>query len=407
MALATFSFHPPPPDPPPALPWDEVMRRAAEVPSVRALEEAAAEKRALDRGISGLGNPELSILAGSRFGANSNRGFDGEFSVLQPIPLAPVGEGRREAAGAESRLLEAQAALQVLDNRLAAAEAFCNLYGAEKALLEADRKVSLSQELLSKMEEGRKAGAFTSLDVATTRAYVARSRLERLDVEGEVFDRGIDLARVLASERGAPLRTDGVLPPISLPRRERWEDFLSSLEYLPARLVQRLDLQTRSAKVREREIEGKAFTLGVGGTVLQEGPKDHAVLGTVRLTVPLFERNLRERGSLGAERRIAEGDLAQGGAQARSYLISLFHEVDHAEEIYRVAMDELLPAAEESARLSGISFAEGQTTLLELLVARETLSDVRAQVHRAEADRALARARLSLVLAALTTESQE
>jgi outer membrane protein TolC len=71
------------------------------------------------------------------------------------------------------------------------------------------------------------------------------------------------------------------------------------------------------------------------------------------------------------------------------------HDVDHTALVLRLAEDELLPAAEESARLTALSYRANQVILLDLFHALDELAEVRARVHQARADHALARVRLS------------
>src|SRR5690606_4554518 len=106
--LAFMATEPHEPAPRAAITWEEAFRRALEAPGIAAVRAAVQERRELDGKISGLGNPEVELVAGVRKG-EVDQGFDGEVTVIQPFPLAPVGAGRRNAARAETRLLDARA----------------------------------------------------------------------------------------------------------------------------------------------------------------------------------------------------------------------------------------------------------------------------------------------------------
>lgn len=375
--------------------WEEALRRAQGAPAIASAQSAVRERRDLDESIGGLGNPEVELLAGVRQG-EAERGFDGEVTIVQPIPLAPVGSERRNAARAETRLLDARARALLLERGLDVANAFCRLYAAERVREEAERAVTLAEEVFVAVERGQRAGAFTSQDVALARLHAGEVRLALLEAEGEAFDLGVDLGRAIQHAGPYPLATEGPLPLSELPPRGTWAEALAP-DRLPPMLLPMLEAEAARARLREREVEGRAFWMGVGGTALRE-IRERALLGAVRFTIPLFERNLRERGQLLAEARAQEGASAEGRTAANGLVASLIHEVEHSQEVYDLLRDVLVPISEENLRLSRLAFEAGEQTLLEVLRAHEEVIDLRGQLHRAEADRALARLRLALFL---------
>lgn len=373
------------------------MRLARESPSVRAARAAVRRKREVDAGITGLGNPEVGLSAGVRAG-EIDRGFEGEVSIVQPIPLAPLGSERREAARAESRQLDAEARAILLERGLEVAADFCALYAAERAVEGRRRGIELADELAEALERGREAEVFTSQQVAQARSRAASARLDHLAAEGEAFERGVELGRAILHPGPFPLSTAGPLPQVELPPRARWAAALAP-EKLPPVLVELLEAEAARARLREREVEGRAFWVGIGGTALRES-EERALLGTLSFTLPIFERDLRDRGRLLAEARTREGEGAEARVGAAALVASLIHEVDHAEAVHRLLADSLLVAAEEELRLVGLAFDAGEATLLEVLEAQERVVEVRIRAHRAEAERALARVRLALFLEA-------
>jgi len=378
--------------------WEEALRRAQEAPTIASARTAVRERRDLDERVGGLGNPEVELVAGVRKG-ELDQGFDGEVSVVQPIPLAPIGSERRKAARAETRLLDARTRALLLERGLAVANAFCRLHAAERVREEADRAVALAEEMVAAVERGREAGAFTSQDVALARVHAGEVRLALLEAEGEAFDLGVELGRTVQHAGPYPLATEGPLPLSVLPPRESWAEALAP-DRLPPILIPMLEAEAARARLREREVEGRAFWMGIGGTALRES-EERALLGTVRFTIPLFERSLRERGQLLAEARAQEGASAEGRMAAAGLVASLVHEVEHTEEVHDLLRDALLPSSEENLRLSRLAFEAGEQTLLEVLRAQEQVVDLRMRLHRAEAERALARLRLALFLGAL------
>jgi len=378
--------------------WEEAFRRAVEAPGVAAARSAARERRELDEKISGLGNPEVELAAGVREG-DFNQGFEGEVTVVQPFPLAPVGRTRREAARAETRVLDARARALRLERGLAVANAFCQLYAAERVREEAVRAVALAEEILEAVERGQQAGAFTSQDVAFARLHAAEARLDLLAAEGEAFELGVALGRAVLHEGPYPLVTEGPLPAAALPPRDTWARSLAP-ERVPATVLPMLEAEAARARLREREVESRAFWVGIGATALRER-EERALLGTLRLSVPLFDVGMRERGQLFAEARLQEGTSAEGKAAARGDVAALLHEVEHSEATHGLLRDVAVALAEENLRLTRLAFDAGEQTLFDVLRAQSQLVSLRMRLHRAEADHALARMRLALFLEAV------
>lgn len=382
----------------PGITFEEAMQRAEQAPAAEAALRAARDKRAAARGIHGLGNPEIALQAGGRRASSEDSGFDGSLSVVQPIPLAPIGRDRRLASAAEARLLDEQARRHVLEAKLRAAEAFCRLHAAEATLQEMKTRVELAEEMFSSLQRGREGGAFTSRDVAAGQAYLAEARLRLLEVEGEVFDLGIELAVAIGDPEPAAFRALGPLPQVDLPPEETWARALDPAR-LPSVLTGRWQEEAARARVQETETEGRALWLGIGGEVVRE-IEETAVLGTVALTLPLFQRSARERGTVLAEAREAEGDHRAAWLEARGRLLAWVNEVEHSALVLRHTEDDLLPAVEESARLTGLAYSANQVILLELFHAQDALAEVRSRAHRARAEHVFAKVRLALLLEA-------
>lgn len=404
LLLGLLSTPPHAVEPPEArVSWEEALRLARESPSVLAARNAALQKKGVDAGISGLGNPEVGLTAGVRAG-EIDEGFEGQVSVVQPIPLAPVGSERRKAARAETRLLDAQARLVLLERSLEVAASFCELYAAERAVEGRRRGIELADELLAAVERGKEAEIFTSSQVAMARSRVVSARLEHLAAEGEAFDRGIELGRLIHHPGPFPLLTVGPLPRVELPPPAQMEAALDP-KRLPPVAAQALEAEAARARLREREVEGRAFWIGVGATALKES-QERALLGTLSFSLPVFERNLRERGQLLAEAHLQEGRDAEAKMGATAWVAALLHKVEHSEEVHHLARS-LLEIAEEELRLAHLAFEVGEATLLEVLEAQERLVDVHVRAHEAEAARALARVRLGLLIETLGGSVEE
>jgi len=383
------------------LTYEEALELAAMAPTVQAALVASRAAREIGDRSTGLGNPELVVSPGVRQGPEG--GLAAEVTLVQPIPLSRLGSSRRAASRAESDALALEAASLSLGLRLEAATGFCALWGATQALERAKDEVSYVQELLARFEEGQAAGAFTSSEVAEARTHLAETRLLQVGLEGEVHDVGLELSRLLQLERPTALLARGALPSADLPTEEELRRRLALVERLPEAAM--ASMQAVAARSRVRELEAEvAPWLGVGASYKQDGPRDKAWYGVLSFSLPIFDRGQREKSVLLAASREAEGAKEAARSAARALAAMFEHEVKHTAEALAVFEEELLPSAQEAARLVETSFNVGESTIIDLLRARRNLAQVLARVQYARADAAAARARLSLLLDAIPSE---
>ncbi|AKU92484.1 TolC family protein [Vulgatibacter incomptus] len=398
--LATAAAAPLEPSEPRRITFDEAIALAGEAPSVAAAREAAREKRAIDGSISGLGNPELVVTPGIRANSDVQNGLAGEATLVQPIPLSSLGSARRDAARAEERALTNHAAAATLGIRLDAATSFCSLWGTAQALERATEEVELAEDLLARLQKGAEAGVFTASEVAEARTYLGEARLARVSLEGDAHDRGLELARKLQLARPTPLVAAGELPGPTLPGPEELERRLASIDELPAVALSSVQAVAARARVREREAEAAPW-LGLGAKFSQEAPGDRAWFGIVSLSIPIFDRGQRDRGTLAAAAAESEGGKASALADGRAMAVMFVHEVEHTAEALEVIEEVLLPAARDAARLVELELSAGEATAIDLLRARRNLAQAAARAQLARADAAAARARLALLLEAI------
>lgn len=384
---------------PASLTWDQALELASGTPAAQALREAASSRKPLDDSIGGLSNPELSLSPGVR----NNQGrssFAGEIGISQGIPLSDRAGAGRAAARSETALLEGEARTRTLAARTEAATAFCALEGAESSLAFTTEEERLAAELLARIEEGAAAGIFTAADVAEGRAYLAEARLARTAVEGEVFERGLDLAAAVRLPQTAPVSTSGGLPTVELPPPAERERLLARTKSLPPAQLAALQASTFRAQLAESE----AFAvpeLGVGAAVVQDEAQDRAIFATLRFALPLFQRNQRARAQLAAATRAAEGEQAEAELSSGRLAAFALHEVEHTGETLSLLENELLPSSREAVRLLELALGSGEVTVLDLIRARRALAQAEARQRRAAAEHAASRARLSLLLDAL------
>lgn len=375
--------------------FEETIGLAASAPAVRAAEEAVRVHRERDREISSLpGNPTVTVEPGY-----SDR-FEGVAGISQPLSLSGLGGARRDAAAAERTALENDSRAAALSRRLAAAEAWIGLWGAQQALADARAEVRLADEFAERIARAARAAALTRSDLAEAESYRAEAHLAALAVEGEVTDLGYRLAAQLSRATVTPLAAAGPLPRFALPARERWAALLPRAAALPDVRARALLAEAERAHALEAAAQ-KGTQLAVGGYWQHDNQGLDGPFLSLALTPGLFDRGQRERAPFEAAARRLEGEHADLAAQAQAELARAFHEVEHTGELLQGIEKELVPAAAESARLREAAMNAGEATVLEVLIARRGAAAARARQARAAAAHAWARAKVSLLLAEL------
>ncbi|MFO0574852.1 MAG: TolC family protein [Polyangia bacterium] len=391
---------------PPPLTLAEALRQAAGAPVVRAREAALRVKRTLDAELGTLvHNPQVSGQLGYRREQGSG-GFEGQLAVQQGFSLSGHAAARRRSATREEEVLGAEVEATRLLQQLATAALWAELWAAQQAERQAEEEVALTAQLLERTERLARAGALTQVDVASAQSYLAEVRARRHGIEGEVFDRGLELARALGASE--PLRaSDGAtvvpLPPLA---DALLEEALRRAPLLPGPAVLQRAVAAERARAAESLAQrGTQVWLGVLG--LHEPSTPWAALGTFTLSVPLFERGQRERADqLAAAARLAV-EAAGAGVAAQATLRGAFHEVEHYTALARHVVEQLVPAAEREVALRERLLQVGDGTVLEVLVARRALVAARAQAARVQAVRITSEQRLALYLGQLGLLGEE
>jgi outer membrane protein TolC len=390
----------PPPAAPVAVTFDEALGLAGRSPSVAGAEAAAEAQRRVASEVSPMvANPILALQPGvGRDPATGARSFQGEATLLQGWNLSGLGGDRRASVRAEGAVLDAEARATALSHRLAAAQAWIELWAAEQVLADAAQEWEISSEFAGRMARAAAAAAFTRAESADAAAYAAEARVQVIQAEGEVTDRGFLLAAAMGLRAPEPLTATGPLPAPPVPERAGWEDLVSAAARLPAVAARRLAADAERA--REVEVRSaRGFLLGTGLKVTRDYAGAGALLAVLDLSLPVFDRGERDAAPLAAAAARSRGEHAQAAAVAATELARALHEVEHSQEVLEAVERELLPAAAESARLREASLRAGETTVFEVLLARRGHAAARARRTRALAAHAWAGVKVWLLLA--------
>ncbi len=388
--------------PPPSITFDEALGLSDRAPSVEGAREAASAHADLAGRVSSLtSNPELRIEPGYRLSASADARtrVEGTASLSQSWSLAGLGGRRRAAVAAEGRVLVAEARATSLARRLAAAQAWIDLWAAQAALADARQEVGLAGDLAAQTDRGAAAALLTRADASDAAAYRAEARLLALSVEGEATDLGFRLARESARPPVA-LATRGELPHPPLPPAARWDDLVARAGALPEVTARRLAAHADAARAAEARA-GRGTQLATSVAIQRDNRGEYVAFAGLGFTLPVFDRGEREAAPFSAAAARGQREAEDAAQAASAELARDFHEVEHTGEVLVELEAGFLPASREAARLREVAFQAGDATVLEVLVSRRSAAAARARLQRARAAHAWARVKVWLELAEL------
>jgi cobalt-zinc-cadmium efflux system outer membrane protein len=389
-----------------ALSFDEAIGLAPQAPRVEGAARAISAKTALDSKISSLTfNPTLTVIPGYRLFRRQEREPELIAELAQPWNVAGHAGARRRTVGLEEGVLEAELRSRALEQRLAAARAWVDLWAAQRVLAQAEREAKIADELQRLVARAAALGAATRADTADARAFVAEARLAVINAEGEVHDRGLELAREVTSPRLDPMTASGDLPSPPLPEPFDRGALVARAADLP--LVARQHLAARAERARaveEQAARGTVLQLGVA--LQRDAPGGLVLSGLVRITPSLFDRGERERGVLAAEAARLEGEQRAGQLAAQVEIAMTLHEVEHTAEVRAELRDQLVPASREGADARRRIFAAGEATLPEVLQSERTAIAAESRLQRAWAMNAWSRVKLWLLLSSMQGDAK-
>ena len=380
--------------------FDEAIGIAADTPAVAGARGAAEAQRRAGEGVSSLvSNPVVTLQPGAaRDPLDGSWNSIGEGTLVQGWNLSGLPGDRKEAVRLEGEQLGAEARAAALSHRLAAAQAWTELWAAQQALADAEREQEAASDFSRRMARAVEAAAFTRAEAADAATYAAEARVAALAAEGETVDRGYQLAVALGRPEAKPLVARGALPAPPVPPRAQWPALLETAARLPAVQAQRLAADAARARDAEaRSARGWILDTGVKGS--RDFLGTWGVQAVVGVSIPLFDRGEREASREAATAARVAGEQREAAAVAVTELARALHEVEHSGEVLEAMEKELVPAAEENARARAISLQAGDTTVQEVLVVKRVAAAARQRLGKARAAHAWARVKVWMLLA--------
>lgn len=317
-------------------------------------------------------------------------------TVTIPLPITRRGSAIR-AAESSAEAASAELPLLQLDARLGAANAWCDLWLAQRTLEVANESESRAATLLASADQRYREGSAPRLDAARAKAEHARSRAEARARAELLADSSAALAYWLERDPTMILHVTGA-PPTARP--------LPPLRALAARLgshplFARASARARAATAAVGVQKSQAWpTIGVqlGATLADRSAPEKNLSAGVVFDVPVF--NWNEPAVTQAERGVVKVAAESGAAAARlrSNLVSAYAALSAAIARADAAEQEVLPASQIAADLTRDAYQTGAVDLSAVLVAEKALADAKQSAFDAAAQRGRALAALEHAL---------
>lgn len=354
-----------------------------------------ARGRAVSASVLLRDNPKLGLSMGRWLGGSSGLALDAD--VSQSFELG----GRRAARifGAGATVDRATASGEAVARgalREAAASYYQTLYAQQRLRLAA-RAEELAQATFVIAERRHRAGDVPKLHATLASAALARARSGRRAAEGALLQAGGALRVVLGLGKDTAIAVVGDLSS----RRSFDRTAVEAGRWSERPELRQLEAEAREAAGDLRLGQGLRWPeLGVGARYAQEEPGLRAVLGTLTLSLPIFERGQGVRAEARARERRArfELDLARRriGVEAATALAVYRKQVEALTEI-----ESTVPIQEENETLARRSYEMGQLGLGDLLLVRREVLETQLEFLSRQLDLAMAGIELAFTTGAL------
>ncbi|HEX7481466.1 MAG TPA: TolC family protein [Polyangiales bacterium] len=314
-------------------------------------------------------------------------------SVSLPLPVFGTVSANKDAARAELSVARAQEAGTELSLRRQAQEAWTELALAQAVASLAAQAAAREQELADVTKSRFDAGEAPRAEVVAAEAESRRAKAEATAAASTVGASSAVLAGVLGWPPEALLLADGGLPEPRAPQPlAAWLARAAAHPEVRAALA-RANVDAAHVKQAERARWPKLALLVEASIDDPTLPGSDMRTG-VGVEVPLLGRTAETIATAQAFERAAraEQDATQRDLGAR--VVSAYRRVQSARERFRALRDDVLPAQQESVRLSRAAYAEGQQGLIAVIAANRALAEAERGMVGAQADVALAQSEL-------------
>ena len=340
----------------------------AHAPSLRVAASEADRGDAEVRGADALieHNPELAVSAGGRTIAGVTR-FEIEASIEQRIEIG--GERGRRIEAAERMRDAHRAELDVARWELHALvhALFYKLRVREEQLAAVGKIESFTKSVRAIIDRRVEAGEDPPLETVVAKAELAKASQIVIAARQAHQATALRLAEIVGWPIDVPLKVKADLrQPGTLPDRAALTQ--AALDSHPSKRWLMLEVRAAEARVDREAAEGwPEPAIGFSyGREAEAGATAHVWLATVRVPIPLFERNQAGRAKAGADLEVARAKESAFEPQLRARIAAAVARVDAAAARANLYGSDILPAFEGNLNKLERAFELGEIDVLQL-----------------------------------------
>lgn len=377
----------------PAPPFRDLLAQAqSNAPRLAEATASVRQAEGLARQAAARPNPTAGVEIENFSGSGPYRGTgqaESTFSIGQPIELggkrsARIAAGRAGLEAARARLVQSRA-----DYAFALAEAYAQAEAAERQVALAQESLALADEVLRVARALVGAGKEAELRSLQAQAAVTSARAALDTARAERAGAFSRLTALAGSPTPFTSLTESLLAaPVVTTRLN------INVLTTPAVLAAEAEREAAARRVRVERTRAVPDVTVSAGFRRFSGDNSTALVAGVSVPIPVFDQN---RGNITA----AQGELQ--GAEARLNAARLDAEAELRTALFQLeaartrvaAATESETTAVEAFRLTRIAYEGGKSPLLELINARRSLAEARAQTIEAQLARLRAEAGLA------------
>lgn len=325
-------------------------------------------------------NPALGIEAENIGGSGMYSGLSvAEYTVMISQPILTGGEidKRTRVAKLERHLAGWDYEAKRLELFTHVAQRFVDVLAAQRKLGVAQQTYDLAQQVYQTVASQVQAGAVSPIEQTRATAQRALSRVDLQRAEHALEAARTALAEVLGLPMPSFAKVTGELsPPLPPPSLDVLTGFLPQN---PALARWDTILDKRQAEVELAEAEGLPdLTPGVGVRRFQ-GTNDTAVIVSLSVPLPLFDRNQGNVQAAEAEVNRAQRQRQAASLRLYSRLGQRYQQLLAAQQAATGLAQQALPAARSAYAAVRTAYQRGERGFLDVLIAQRTLFEIQTR----------------------------
>jgi len=318
-------------------------------------------------------NPELAISAGGRTSGGISR-FEFEAELEQRLEIAGERGTRIEAAGRARDASHARVDVARWELHATVHALFYKMLVREKQLAAAAKLESFTKSMRVIIDKRVQAGEDSPLEIIVVKAELAKASQTVLAARQAHRAISLRLAEVVGWPVATPLHLSGELA-APAPIADTESLVAAALRRHPSRRW--LALEVRAAEARVEREDREAWpdpSLGVRYAREGEpGGASHVWMGTVRIPLPLWERNQAGRARARAELGVARAKRGSFERALEARIAASVVRVDAAAERVALYERDILPAFEGNLYKLNRAFVLGEIDVLKLSLIQQRI----------------------------------